>query len=117
MPCTGAYTTTNLPDEEEAKARQATINDMKVHYGANKAKIQEELKMMGQGRTVITIAHRLSTVVDSDQIIVLEKGEIAERGTHDELMEKGGKYASLFALQTRDGSEAATPEGPGGTVA
>ncbi|WP_432676419.1 ABCB family ABC transporter ATP-binding protein/permease [Nioella aestuarii] len=67
--------------------------------------IQEELKMMGQGRTVITIAHRLSTVVDSDQIIVLEKGEIAERGTHDELLAMNGRYASMWARQAAEGDE------------
>ena len=61
--------------------------------------IQHELKMMGQGRSVITIAHRLSTVVDADQIIVLEKGEIVERGTHDDLLARGGRYASMWARQ------------------
>jgi ATP-binding cassette, subfamily B, heavy metal transporter len=64
--------------------------------------IQEELKMMGQGRTVITIAHRLSTVVDSDQIIVLERGEIAERGTHEELLTLNGRYASMWARQAAE---------------
>jgi ATP-binding cassette subfamily B protein len=64
--------------------------------------IQEELKMMGQGRTVITIAHRLSTVVESDQIIVLDKGEIAERGTHEALLEMNGRYASMWARQAAE---------------
>ncbi len=61
--------------------------------------IQHELRMMGQGRSVITIAHRLSTVVDADQIIVLEQGEIVERGTHDALIAAGGRYASMWARQ------------------
>ena len=61
--------------------------------------IQSELKMMGQGRSVITIAHRLSTVVEADQIIVLQAGEIAERGTHDALLAQGGRYASMWARQ------------------
>ncbi|WP_071673458.1 ABCB family ABC transporter ATP-binding protein/permease [Nioella nitratireducens] len=69
--------------------------------------IQEELKMMGEGRTVITIAHRLSTVVDSDQIIVLNKGEIAEQGTHEELLALNGRYASMWARQAAERDEAA----------
>jgi len=64
--------------------------------------IQDELKMMGQGRTVITIAHRLSTVVDSDRIIVLDTGEIAETGTHEELLALGGRYASMWARQASE---------------
>ncbi|MBF9060474.1 ATP-binding cassette domain-containing protein [Rhodobacterales bacterium HKCCSP123] len=61
--------------------------------------IQSELKMMGQGRSVITIAHRLSTVVDADRILVLQAGEIVEQGTHDALLAKGGRYASMWARQ------------------
>jgi ABC-type transport system involved in Fe-S cluster assembly fused permease/ATPase subunit len=59
--------------------------------------IQSELKMMGQGRSVITIAHRLSTIVDADRIMVLEAGEVVEQGTHDDLLRKGGRYADLWA--------------------
>ncbi|MHA7888676.1 ABCB family ABC transporter ATP-binding protein/permease [Roseicyclus sp.] len=61
--------------------------------------IQSELKMMGQGRSVITIAHRLSTVVEADQILVLAAGEIVEQGTHDALLAKGGRYAAMWARQ------------------
>jgi ABC-type transport system involved in Fe-S cluster assembly fused permease/ATPase subunit len=61
--------------------------------------IQSELKMMGQGRSVITIAHRLSTIVDADRIMVLEAGEVVEQGTHDDLLRKGGRYADLWAKQ------------------
>ena len=61
--------------------------------------IQTELKAMGQGRSVITIAHRLSTVVEADQILVLEKGEIVESGTHDTLLEADGRYASMWHRQ------------------
>ncbi|MGB0498209.1 MAG: ABCB family ABC transporter ATP-binding protein/permease [Rubricella sp.] len=76
--------------------------------------ILESLKRMGQGRTVLTIAHRLSTVVHADRIIVLERGEVRESGTHDELLALGGRYAGLWARQARgedDTSEQADPEG------
>jgi ATP-binding cassette subfamily B protein len=59
--------------------------------------IQAELERLSEGRTTIVIAHRLSTVRDADQIIVLDHGQIVERGTHDELLGLGGHYASLVA--------------------
>ena len=59
--------------------------------------IQGELERLSEGRTTITIAHRLSTVRDADQIIVLDKGRIVERGSHEELLERGGLYAALVA--------------------
>jgi ATP-binding cassette, subfamily B, heavy metal transporter len=67
--------------------------------------IQESLRAMGQGRTVITIAHRLSTVVDADRIVVLEAGEVVEEGTHEALLATGGRYAAMWARQAREGSE------------
>jgi ATP-binding cassette subfamily B protein len=59
--------------------------------------VQAELERLSQGRTTITIAHRLSTVRDADQIVVLGKGHIVERGSHEELLERGGAYAALVA--------------------
>ncbi len=61
------------------------------------AAIQSELERLSEGRTTITIAHRLSTVRDADQIVVLDHGRIAERGTHDQLLEEGGLYAALVS--------------------
>jgi ATP-binding cassette subfamily B protein len=59
--------------------------------------VQGELERLAEGRTTITIAHRLSTVRDADQIVVLDSGHIIERGTHEQLLERGGAYAALVA--------------------
>ncbi|MEV4113726.1 ABC transporter ATP-binding protein [Nonomuraea sp. NPDC049695] len=59
--------------------------------------VQEALDSLAQGRTTIMIAHRLSTVRDADQIVVLDDGKIVERGTHDELIARGGHYAALVS--------------------
>jgi ATP-binding cassette subfamily B protein len=64
------------------------------------AAIQRSLAKVGRGRTVVVIAHRLSTVRDADRIWVLEDGTISETGTHDELAESDGLYAALWRVQT-----------------
>ncbi len=64
--------------------------------------VQAELERLSEGRTTITIAHRLSTVRDADQIVVLDGGRLAERGTHEELIERGGAYAALVARDVAD---------------
>ena len=61
--------------------------------------VQDAINKMMQNRTSIVIAHRLSTIRHADEIIVLQKGEIAERGTHDDLLEKGGMYKRLIDMQ------------------
>jgi ATP-binding cassette subfamily B protein len=66
------------------------------------AAVQAELERLSEGRTTLTIAHRLSTVRDADQIVVLDGGEIAEQGTHEELLERGGLYAALVARDVTD---------------
>ena len=61
--------------------------------------IQSALERVSRGRTTIVIAHRLSTVVDADEILVLDKGVIAERGTHQELLGRGGIYSAMWSRQ------------------
>jgi ATP-binding cassette, subfamily B, heavy metal transporter len=70
---------------------------------ANERAIQAELKGVAQNKTTLVIAHRLSTVVDAHEILVLEAGRIIERGTHGELLARGGRYAEMWALQQQSG--------------
>ena len=64
------------------------------------AVIQEQLFNLMEGKTVLAIAHRLSTIANMDRLIVLDQGKIVEQGTHDELVEQGGLYASLWSRQS-----------------
>jgi ATP-binding cassette, subfamily B, multidrug efflux pump len=63
------------------------------------AVIQEAMEVLKKGRTTFIIAHRLSTIKNADQILVLDRGEIVEKGTHDELMKSGGRYYQMYQLQ------------------
>ncbi|WP_432612909.1 ABCB family ABC transporter ATP-binding protein/permease [Litoreibacter halocynthiae] len=71
------------------------------------ADIQHSLQEMAQGRTTLTIAHRLSTIADADLIVVLENGVVVEQGTHDELLTRDARYASLWHRQQAEDAEAA----------
>ena len=64
--------------------------------------VQEAIEHLCQDRTTIVIAHRLHTIMHADAILVVEAGEIVERGQHDDLLRRGGRYASFFRLQQRD---------------
>ena len=71
--------------------------------------IQQALKRVLQGRTSIVIAHRLSTIRNADKIVVLDHGEVVETGKHQELLDQGGVYARLYAINyglTSDGARA-----------
>ncbi len=66
---------------------------------ANERAIQAELRSAAQGKTALVIAHRLSTVVDAHEIVVLDQGRVVERGAHAELLARGGRYAQMWQLQ------------------
>jgi ATP-binding cassette subfamily B protein len=70
---------------------------------ANERAIQEELRSVARNKTALVIAHRLSTVVDAHQILVMEHGRIVERGSHAELLAQDGRYAQMWALQQAGG--------------
>jgi ATP-binding cassette subfamily B protein len=70
--------------------------------------IQDALRALGRDRTVIMIAHRLSTVVDADEIVVMEAGRIVERGRHAQLLAKGGRYAEMWRMQESEDHSAAS---------
>ena len=61
--------------------------------------IQQALKALTHNRTTIAIAHRLSTLRDANRILVFDRGQLAEQGTHEELLRRGGRYAQLHRLQ------------------
>jgi subfamily B ATP-binding cassette protein MsbA len=67
----------------------------------SEAYIQESLRILMQGRTTFVIAHRLSTIQRADQILVMEDGRIVERGNHQELLDRGGRYHRLYTYQAR----------------
>jgi len=76
------------------------LDEATAHLDSENASlVQEALRVALKGRTSIVIAHRLSTVMEADQILVLEKGLIVERGTHEKLISKGGLYSELFVRQ------------------
>jgi len=72
----------------------------------NEAVIQQALDRLMRGRTTLIFAHRLSSVIDADRILVLDDGAVVEEGSHDDLMARGGSYHRLMAMQAREGTAA-----------
>uniref|UniRef100_UPI0031F4B49D ATP-binding cassette domain-containing protein n=1 Tax=Sphingomonas sp. UBA4815 TaxID=1947533 RepID=UPI0031F4B49D len=70
------------------------------------AEVGEAIERAAQGRTTLVIAHRLSTIAHADQIVVLDGGHVVERGTHGELLAKGGLYAEMWARQAAEVEQA-----------
>jgi ATP-binding cassette subfamily B protein len=75
----------------------------------NERAIQAQLRSAAQNKTTLVIAHRLSTVVDAHEILVMDGGRIVERGTHAQLLDHGGRYAQMWALQGREADESSGP--------
>ena len=100
----------------DAKAARALARDPRILIldeatssvdPETEAVIEKAVDRLLSGRTSVVVAHRLSTIVRADRILVLSHGEVRESGTHAELLEKGGLYARLYALQLKDREAAA----------
>jgi ATP-binding cassette subfamily B protein len=76
----------------------------------SEAAIQDALSELARDRTVLVIAHRLSTVAGADLIAVMDEGRVVERGTHGELLARGGRYADLWRAQHPDAGDGARDE-------
>ena len=91
-----------------AEPRVVILDEATAHLDStSEADVQHALNEALDGRTAIVIAHRLSTVRAADQILVVEAGRVVERGTHDELLDRGGRYEELYRTQFSDGAERA----------
>jgi ATP-binding cassette, subfamily B, bacterial len=93
-----------------AGQRVVILDEATAHLDSeSEAAVQEALVHALEGRTAVVIAHRLSTIRAADQILVVEHGEIVERGTHSELLDRDGRYAELYDTQFAGGSELRDP--------
>ncbi len=83
------------------------IDELAESVGVTPGRIQDALDEVSRQRTTLIIAHRLSTIVDADQILVIDDGQVVERGTHVSLLAKGGLYADLYRTLLRGDDEVA----------
>ena len=90
-----------------ARPRVVILDEATAHLdSSSEASVQAALADALAGRTALVIAHRLSTIRDADAILVVEAGQVVERGTHAELLAAGGRYAQLYWTQFEDESRA-----------
>ncbi|HXV92041.1 MAG TPA: ATP-binding cassette domain-containing protein, partial [Pseudonocardia sp.] len=95
-----------------ARPRVVVLDEATAHLDStSEAAVQEALGEALQGRTAVVIAHRLSTIRAADQILVVEEGRIVERGSHVELLARGGRYAELHRTQFDQDPEPAVVAG------
>ncbi|TWV58784.1 ABC transporter ATP-binding protein [Streptomyces misionensis] len=95
-----------------ARQRVVILDEATAHLdNTSEAAVQEALTEALEGRTAVVIAHRLSTVRAADQILVIESGTVVERGTHDQLLAAGGRYAELYRTQFAQRDDEGTPVG------
>lgn len=73
--------------------------------------MQTAVKRLLQGRTSFVVAHRLSTIRQADLILVMDQGRVVERGSHQELLRRGGRYAALYEAFVHGGEPVSSPEG------
>ena len=113
----GQVTSANIvTDRETGRSRGFGFVEMDSQEAAEAA-IQQGLAVLMQGRTTIAVAHRLSTIREANRIVVLDKGSIAEIGSHDELLEKGGIYANLYRMTYQQEAAAKEAEMVGEDIA
>ena len=107
-----AYERTQRPDRAQTAYRAALESAERAGLAALASRAQEALERLLEGRTAVIVAHRLSTIQNAARIMLVHDGEVAESGTHDELIALNGRYAKLHRLQFEFGAVSA-PTGGG----